>query len=36
MSRLLVLLGTRKGVFILEADPARRADPAAWTIRGPF
>lgn len=35
-ARLLVLLGTRKGAFILEADPARRADPGAWTLRGPF
>lgn len=30
--RVLILLGTRKGAFILESDAAR----AAWTQRGPF
>ena len=30
--RVLVLLGTRKGAFILESD----ADRADWSIRGPF
>jgi photosystem II stability/assembly factor-like uncharacterized protein len=34
--RLLVLIGTRKGAFILEGDPARRESPDAWTLRGPF
>lgn len=31
--RILLLLGTRKGCFILEADAARRD---AWSLRGPF
>jgi photosystem II stability/assembly factor-like uncharacterized protein len=31
-SRLLVLIGTRKGAFILEGDEDRRA----WQLRGPF
>lgn len=35
-TRLLVLIGTRKGAFILEGDPARRADAAAWQLHGPF
>ena len=30
--RLLVLLGTKKGAFILESDPARKD----FTLRGPF
>ena len=30
--RILVLIGTRKGVFILESDAARRN----WALRGPF
>ncbi len=30
--RVLVLLGTKKGAFILESDAARRA----WSLRGPF
>lgn len=30
--RVLVLLGTRKGVFILESDEARRD----WDLRGPY
>jgi photosystem II stability/assembly factor-like uncharacterized protein len=30
--RVLVLLGTRKGAFILESD----ADRAQWSLRGPF
>ena len=32
MTRVLVLIGTRKGAFILESDGARRA----WHLRGPF
>jgi len=31
-SRVFVLLGTRKGAFILESDATRRA----WSLRGPF
>jgi len=31
VARLLVLVGTRKGLFILSSDPARRA----WAIDGP-
>ena len=31
-TRVLVLLGTKKGVFILESDAARRT----WSQRGPF
>lgn len=31
-TRVLVLLGTKKGAFILESDAARRA----WSLRGPF
>jgi photosystem II stability/assembly factor-like uncharacterized protein len=31
-SKVLVLLGTRKGVFILESDGGRRA----WQLRGPY
>ncbi|HZD26140.1 MAG TPA: exo-alpha-sialidase, partial [Alphaproteobacteria bacterium] len=30
--RLLVLLGTRKGAFILESDAGRRD----WSLSGPF
>ena len=30
--RVLVLLGTKKGAFILESDAGRRS----WTLRGPF
>ncbi len=30
--RVLILLGTRKGAFILESDAARRS----WQLRGPF
>jgi photosystem II stability/assembly factor-like uncharacterized protein len=30
--KLLVLVGTRKGTFILESDPGRRS----WALRGPF
>ena len=32
MSRTLVLIGTRKGCFLLESD----ADRQDWTMRGPF
>jgi hypothetical protein len=32
MSRVLVLLGTKKGAFILESDARRQA----WQLRGPF
>ena len=31
-TRVLVLLGTRKGAFILESNAAR----AEWSLRGPF
>jgi hypothetical protein len=31
MARLLVLVGTRKGLFILSSDPARRT----WSLEGP-
>lgn len=34
--RILVLLGTKKGAFALEADADRRDDAAAWSLRGPF
>jgi hypothetical protein len=30
--RVLVLLGTKKGAFLVESDPARRD----WALRGPF
>jgi hypothetical protein len=30
--KVLILIGTRKGVFIAEGDAARRS----WTLRGPF
>jgi BNR/Asp-box repeat len=30
--RVLILLGTKKGAFILESDDGRRS----WTLRGPF
>jgi hypothetical protein len=32
MSRVRVLVGTRKGAFVLTADGTRRD----WTVRGPF
>ncbi len=32
MTKILVLVGTRKGAFIVESDVARRS----WTVRGPF
>ena len=32
MARTLLLVGTRKGLFMLESDEARRD----WTVRGPF
>ena len=32
MTKTLILLGTKKGAFILESDAARRS----WTLRGPF
>jgi len=32
MTKVLILLGTKKGAFILESDAARRA----WALRGPF
>src|SRR3954453_5046771 len=32
MSRTLVLIGTRKGCFVLESDADRRD----WSLRGPF
>ena len=32
MARTLLLIGTRKGLFMLESDEARRD----WTVRGPF
>ena len=32
MSRTLVLVGTRKGCFVLESDASRRD----WTLRGPY
>jgi hypothetical protein len=32
MSKLLLLLGTKKGAFILEGDETRRD----WALRGPF
>ncbi len=31
-SKVLLLLGTKKGVFILESSPARRS----WQLRGPY
>ncbi|MGF6230473.1 photosystem II stability/assembly factor-like uncharacterized protein [Inquilinus ginsengisoli] len=31
-NRILVLVGTKKGAFIAESDPARRS----WRLRGPF
>lgn len=34
--RVLVLLGTKKGAFILEGDPARRDGPGAWSLSGPM
>jgi hypothetical protein len=34
--RVLVLLGTRKGAFILDADVADREAPEAWHLRGPY
>jgi photosystem II stability/assembly factor-like uncharacterized protein len=32
MKKVLVLIGTKKGAFILESDKARRS----WALRGPF
>lgn len=32
MRKILVLVGTRKGLFVLESDEARQA----WTLEGPF
>ncbi len=32
MSRIMLLVGTRKGCFLLESDEARRD----WSVRGPF
>jgi photosystem II stability/assembly factor-like uncharacterized protein len=32
MTRLLLLVGTRKGLFLVESDEAR----ADWSVRGPF
>jgi photosystem II stability/assembly factor-like uncharacterized protein len=32
MAKVLVLIGTKKGTFILESDEARRA----WSLKGPF
>ncbi len=34
--RVLLLLGTRKGAYVLEADAAGRGAPASWTVRGPL
>ncbi len=34
--RSLVLLGTKKGAFILEGDPERRDPADAWRLRGPL
>ncbi len=34
--QLLVLLGTKKGAFILEGDASRRENPGAWRLRGPL
>jgi ribosomal protein S6E (S10) len=31
MSRVRILVGTRKGAFVLEADGARKR----WDVRGP-
>ena len=31
-TRVLLLLGTKKGAFIAESDAARRS----WTLRGPY
>ena len=30
--RILLLVGTKKGAFIVESDPGRRA----WNVRGPL
>jgi hypothetical protein len=30
--KVLILIGTKKGAFIAESDPARRS----WSLRGPF
>ena len=30
--RILILLGTKKGAFLLQSDGDRRA----WSLRGPF
>jgi photosystem II stability/assembly factor-like uncharacterized protein len=32
MTKVLILVGTRKGLFIIESDAQRRA----WSLRGPF
>jgi hypothetical protein len=34
--RVMVLIGTKKGAFIMDGDPERRADPGAWSLRGPL
>jgi len=34
--RLLVLLGTRKGAFILESGASSREDAGTWQVRGPL
>ena len=34
--RLLVLVGTRKGAFILAGDPDRRDRPDGWQLSGPL
>ena len=31
-TKVLILLGTKKGAFILESDELRRS----WALRGPF
>ena len=31
-TKVLVLLGTKKGAFVLESDASRRS----WALRGPF
>lgn len=32
MAQTMLLIGTRKGCFVLESDEGRRD----WTIRGPY
>ena len=34
--RLLVLIGTRKGAFILAGDPGRRGRPGEWQLSAPL